>query len=182
MIQGLHVEVLLALGYAAFLLAIAFVFEIVARRSHKRAHEYKHAGFIYFRELDYWECPAGSQLIRLNTDPHRRMTSYRAPASACNACSLKLNCTDSNEGRLLEKRLDLWIESELRRFHRGLSLTLLVLATSILVAAMFRYSEAHDRAALVALLIPLTVLELKLLRAAPVRDPLKSFYDGSSQL
>jgi len=162
MIHGLHVEVLLALGYASFLLAIAFLLELVARRSHKRAHEYRNGGFIYFRELDYWKCPAGSQLIRLHTDPHRRMASYRAPASVCNSCSLKLNCTDSNEGRLLERRLDLWIESELRRFHRGISVTLLVLATIVLAAAFLRFSWPNDRMAVATLLIPLAIVEFKL--------------------
>src|SRR5215469_15584336 len=136
MIKSLHLEVMLALGYSTLLLSIAFLLEIVARRSHKRANEYRNAGFRYFKELDYWECPAGSQLIRLNTDHHRGITSYRAPASACNSCSLKLGCTDSNEGRMLDRRLDIWLESELRRFHRGISLTLSLLATIVLLAAM----------------------------------------------
>lgn len=163
MIWGVHLEVFLALAYALFLMGVAFLLERLARRSQKRAEGYRHSGFIYFRDLDYWECPAGHQLVQLHTDHQRRVTTYRAPPSACNSCSLKLNCTDSDEGRLLERRLDTWIESELRQFHRGISLALLLLATVILLGEIVRYPPLRDREALVALLLPLGLAQLKLL-------------------
>jgi len=163
MIFGLHVEVLLALVYALLLAAVAFVLELVARRSQKRAADYRLSGFVYFRDLDYFECPAGHQLVQLETDHHRRITSYRAPASACNSCSLKLNCTDSEEGRVLEKRWDTWIESEIRRFHRGISITLLLLATVMLLTEIFRYPEQGDRKVLALLLLPLGFAQFRLL-------------------
>ena len=163
MIWGVHTEVFLALAYALFLMGVAFLLERLARRSQKRAEGYRHSGFIYFRDLDYWECPAGHQLVQLHTDHQRRVTTYRAPPSACNSCSLKLNCTDSDEGRLLERRLDTWIESELRQFHRGISLALLLLATVILLGEIVRYPPLRDREALVALLLPLGLAQLKLL-------------------
>jgi hypothetical protein len=162
-IWGVHLEVFLALAYALFLMGVAFLLERLARRSQKRAEGYRHSGFIYFRDLDYWECPAGHQLVQLHTDHQRRVTTYRAPPSACNSCSLKLNCTDSDEGRLLERRLDTWIESELRQFHRGISLALLLLATVILLGEIVRYPPLRDREALVALLLPLGLAQLKLL-------------------
>src|SRR5262249_14347000 len=108
-------------------------------------------------------CPAGHQLVQLNTDHQRQVTTYRAPASACNSCSLKLNCTDSEEGRVLERAWDTWIDSEIRRFHRGISLALLFLATLILVAEASRFPYPHDREALVAFLLPLGFAQLKLL-------------------
>lgn len=163
MIWGVHAEVLLALVYAVFLTGVAFLLESLARRSQKRAEGYRHSGFSYFRELDYWECPMGHQLVQLQTDHQRRVTTYRAPAGACNSCSLKLNCTDSDEGRLLERRLDAWLESELRQFHRGISLALSLLATIILLAEIVRYPLPHDRAALVALLLPLGLAQAQLL-------------------
>jgi hypothetical protein len=164
-ILGLHVEVLLALVYALFLVGIAFVMELVARKSHKRAEDYRNGGFIYFRDLDYFECPGGHRLVQLGTDHQRRVTSYRAPAGACNSCPLKLNCTDSEAGRLVERRLDTWIESELRRFHRGISMTLLFLAILLLLAEVFRYPQPHDRNALTLLLLPLGLAQLRLLRS-----------------
>jgi hypothetical protein len=162
-IWGVHLEVFLALAYALFLMGVAFLLERLAHRSQKRAEGYRHSGFSYFRDLDYWECPAGHQLVQLHTDHQRQVTTYRAPASACNSCSLKLNCTDSDDGRLLERRLDTWIESELRQFHRGISLALLFLATVILLGEIVRYPPLRDREALVALLLPLGLAQLKLL-------------------
>jgi hypothetical protein len=174
-IWGLHPEVGLALVYALFLAGVAFLLERVARRSQNRAEGYRHSGFTYFRDLDYWECPASHQLARLHSDHQRRVTTYRAPASACNSCSLKLNCTDSNEGRLLERRFDSWIESELRQFHRGISLALLLLATVILLAEILRYPALRDREALVALLLPLGLAQLKLLPSLGSRHQAPAF-------
>jgi hypothetical protein len=165
-ILGLHVEVLLALAYALFLIGIAFVLELVARRSHKRAEDYRNAGFVYFRDLDYFDCPGGHQLVKLETHHQGQIASYHAPASVCNSCPLKVNCTDSRAGRTLERRLDTWVESELHRFHRGISITLLLLATLLLVAEAFRYSHAHDRSVLVLVLIPVGFASVKLLSSS----------------
>jgi len=163
MILGVHGEVLLALTYALFLVGVAALLEYLARRSQQRAEGYRNSGFVYFRELDYWECPAGHQLVQLSSDLERRVTLYRAPASACNSCSLKRNCTDSNEGRLLERRLNTWVDSELRRFHRGISAVLLVLASTLLLAETVRFHQPNDREALAGLLLPLCFVQLKLL-------------------
>ena len=162
MISGLHVEVVLAASYALFLVAVAFVLELLARHSHKRSERYRNSGFVYFQKPDLWECPAGRQLLRTETDYQRRIVHYRAPAHACNACSLKKNCTDSEEGRLLESRQDSWLESELRRFHRGISLVLLLLATIILVAETVRHAEPREFLIVGGLLIPISIAEMKL--------------------
>jgi hypothetical protein len=163
MIPSVHPEVLFALAYALFLLGVAALLEYLARRSQQRAEGYRNSGFVYFRELDYWECPAGHQLVQLSSDHERQVTLYRAQASACNSCSLKRNCTDSNEGRLLERRLNTWVDSEVRRFHRGISGALHVLATTLLLAEMIRYPHPHDREALAFVLLPLCFLQIKLL-------------------
>jgi hypothetical protein len=163
MISGVHVEVVLAASYAVLLVAVAFVLELLARHSHKRSERYRNSGFVYFQKMDLWECPAGRQLLRTETDYQRRIVHYRAPANACNACSLKNNCTDSNDGRLLKSRLDSWIESELRRFHRGISLVLLLLATVILVAETVRHAEPRELFLVGCLLLPVGLAEAKLL-------------------
>jgi len=141
---GVHVEVILAAGYAVFLMAAASVLEWAARHAHRRSDRYRNSGFVFFRELDYWQCPAGQQLLRGVTDYQRKIVHYRAPAAACNACSLKNNCTDSNEGRLLLSHSDSWVESELRRFHRGISLSLLILATAILIVTATRHGKPME--------------------------------------
>jgi len=162
MISGLHLEVVLALGYALFLGTAAFLLEFLARHSHKRSQSYSISGFVFFEDMDLWECPAGRQLTRADADYRRNIIYYRAPAAACNSCSLKLNCTDSNEGRLIEHRLDSWVESELRRFHRGISLVLLFLAALLLGVEAVRFPAPRDLLALVSLLVPATIALTKL--------------------
>src|ERR1700676_5610960 len=162
MISGVHIEVVLAATYAVFLAGVAFVLEMLAQHSHKRSERYRNSGFVYFQKLDLWECPAGRQLLRIDTDYRRRIVHYRAPADACNACSLKNNCTDSNEGRLLKSHLDSWIESELRKFHRGISLVLLLLATIILAAEAVRHAAPRDLLIVGCLLLPVCLAETKL--------------------
>ena len=162
MISGVHIEVVLVATYAIFLVGVAFVLELLAQHSHKRSERYRNSGFVYFHEMDLWECPAGRQLLRTETDYQRRIVHYRAPADTCNACSLKNNCTDSNEGRLLNSHLDSWVESELRRFHRGISLVLLLLATIILVAEAVRHDAPRDLVIVGCLLLPVGLTGTKL--------------------
>ena len=162
MISGVHIEVVLAASYAIFLVGVAFILEFLARHSHKRSECYRNSGFVYFQKMDLWECPAGRQLLRTETDYQRRIVHYRAPADACNACSLKKHCTDSNDGRLLRRHVDSWVESELRRFHRGISLTLLLLATVILIAETVRHAEPRELLILGCLLFPVGLTGAKL--------------------
>lgn len=169
MISGVHVEVVLAAGYALFLAGVALILELLARHSHQRSEHYRNSGFVYRRHMDLWECPAGRQLVRVETDYQRNVVRYRAPAHACNACSLKMNCTDSDDGRLLESRLDSWVESELRRFHRGISLVLLLLATVILMAESVRYADPRDLLVAGSLLVAVGAAEMKLLASFVTR-------------
>ena len=155
MICNLHTEVLLADGYALFLVGVAVILEFAARHSHHRSERFRNGGFVYKQALDVWECPTGHHLKREKTDFDRKITHYRAPAHKCNACAFKKYCTDSEEGRLLESRLDGWLQSELSRFHRVISLALLLLAAILLVAEMFRYRGKNDWVALLVLLIPI---------------------------
>jgi hypothetical protein len=155
-IWNVHTEVLLVDGYALFLVAVAVILEFVARHSHHRSQKIRSAGFAYKPALDVWECPTGQHLKRERTDFDRKITRYRAPAHKCNSCHLKRHCTDSEHGRLLEIRLDSWLQSELSRFHRAISLVLLLLAVIVLVAQMLRYREPNDWVALLILLLPIS--------------------------
>lgn len=159
---GVHVEVVLAVTYAVFLVGVAFILELLARHSHKRSERYRNSGFVYFQKMDLWECPAGRQLLRTETDHQRGIVHYRASADECNACSLKKNCTDSDEGRLLKSHPESWLESELRRFHRGISLVLLLLATIILLAETVRHAGPRDLLVVACVLVPVSAIETKL--------------------
>ena len=152
MIDGIHIEVMLAAGYALLLVGVAAILEWLARHSHRRSEHYRHSGFVYHRQLDVWECPTGHHLTRVETDLEGKIARYRAPAHKCNVCHCKKDCTDSDTGRELESRLDAWLQSELRRFHRGLSLTLLVLAAVILAVEIVRHHEPREWILLAVLL------------------------------
>jgi len=152
MIDGIHIEVMLAAGYALLLAGVAAILEWLARHSHRRSEHFRNSGFTYKRKLDVWECPTGHHLTRVETDFDRKIARYRAPAHKCNVCHCKKDCTDSDNGRELESRLDAWVQSELHRFHRGLSLTLLLLATIVLVVEIVRHHQPHECILLAVLL------------------------------
>jgi hypothetical protein len=155
MIHGVHIEVLLADCYALFLVGVAASLEFLARHSHHRSEHFRNSGFVYKHKLDVWECPTGQHLKREKTDVKRKIALYRAPAHKCNACLLKQDCTDSDNGRLLESRLEAWLQSELSRFHRGISLALLFLAILILITEMLLHREKHDWVVLAVVLCPI---------------------------
>jgi hypothetical protein len=133
-------ESLVVAGYAAFLAGTAAVLELVARHSHRRTQAIQTTGFAYDRKLDVWICPVGQPLHRMETIWERKAVRYRAQAHHCNNCYIKHRCTDSDEGRMIEHQADSWLQSGLRRFHRGVSLMLLFLALLILMLEMLRQS------------------------------------------
>jgi hypothetical protein len=155
MIHGVHIEVILAGGYALLLVGVAVILEFVARHAHHRSEHFRNSGFTYKKNMDVWECPTGHHLTREQTDFERKIALFRAPAHKCNACHCKKDCTDSDDGRLLESRLDAWLQSELNRFHRGISLALLLLAVLILAVEMFQHQATRDWIVLAALLLPI---------------------------
>jgi hypothetical protein len=161
-IDGFHSEVLMAGGYALFLVAIAAVLEWLARHSHRRSEQMRVAGFKYHQEFDLWQCPTGNHLRRHSSDHQLNVVRYRAPGHLCNACHKKINCTASDEGREIEHRPDSWVESELRRFHRGISLALLLLAGLILAVEVVRYNHTRDLLVLGGLLIAVCAAGMRL--------------------
>jgi len=163
MMDGFHAEVLMAGGYALFLVAVAAMLEWLARHSHLRSEQMRVTGFKYHHEFDLWECPTGKQLRRHSADHERNVVRYRAPGHVCNACHKKIDCTDSDEGREIEQRVDSWVQSEIHRFHRGISLALLLLAGLILVAEVVRYNHPRD---LIVLGIPLIAISAAGMRLA----------------
>lgn len=153
MIAGVHLEVWLICGYAVFLLFTASVLEHLAWHCHRRSHRIRTAGFNYRREFDAWECPAGQFLARAAIDHRRQIVVYRAPARACNLCTLKATCTDSDEGREIVSQPDAWLRSEIGRFHRGISLTLCILAALITAVEIPRRHARVDGLLLCATLL-----------------------------
>jgi heme A synthase len=145
----LSFEFVLSLGYAIFLAVIAFLLELVARHAHRRSLTVSTIGFTYHPERDIWRCPEDQHLFPIFSDPIKGTVVYRASAHACNSCRSKSACTDSDKGRVIERRSNGSLQSGMQRFHRGISLTLLVLANLILAIEMWRATSFYPRAVLI---------------------------------
>ena len=147
-------EVILATGYAVFLLGVAVGLDRLARHAHHRSDRYRTAGFRYHPQHDAWVCPRDEWLWPTEFDPDRRIVRYRAKPSVCNACPVKADCTTSAYGREIVRALDPWPHSETGRFHRGVALMLIGLAALILVVEMTRH---HTLIALAVLVVTLAL-------------------------
>ena len=165
MIYGVHTDVWLGAVYAVFLVAVAAILERLALHSHRFSKQLELAGFTYQAVHDRWQCPQGHYLERDPARRHFHILAYRAPAQVCRACHCREDCTDSEDGRRIEHRPDSWVQSELRRFHRGLSLVLLLLAGLILAAEISRGNNTRDWLVILGLLLPILSFGARLLTA-----------------
>lgn len=138
-------EAWLATGYALLLVVIAAGLEWMGRHSQRRASQYHTGGFRFHQREDHWECPHGARLERAENDNELRVIRYRAPAHTCNGCPIKSLCTDSDTGRELSVSMDPWLSSAIGRFHRGMSLALLVLAGLIMTVELLRHGHGPAR-------------------------------------
>ena len=148
----IHPEVFLAVGYAIFLISIAFGLDLLARHSHARSERYRTAGFTYHPSHDAWVCPEDQLLVRSEVDHERRLVRYRGRPQICNYCPAKAECTDSDVGREVVRAMDPWPHSEAGRFHRGISLAVTVIAGLILAAEAIRNHAPVELAVLGAVL------------------------------
>lgn len=162
---SIHPEVLLMSGYAVLLLAAALGIERMARYSQQRSEEYEILGFVYHENRDAWECPEGQYLWRSKGDPDHTFVRYRAKAHMCNTCPSKKNCTDSNSGREIRRSLAPWPHSEVGRFHRGLSLTLILLAGLVLTVEALRHHQPTELLVLGVLLATVAAMGRHMLAA-----------------
>jgi hypothetical protein len=108
-------------GYALILLAIAWGFDTMARRTSQRAAQWRTGKFVYHPDHDAWVCPQDQWLWPSSFDPKSRVMRYQAAPSVCNVCPVKDSCTTSNHGREIAREVDPWPHSEAGRFHRGIA-------------------------------------------------------------
>jgi hypothetical protein len=146
-------EALLAAAYAFLLTAGAGALEWLSAHTHRRSLRWRTAGFEYLDLHDAWVCPEGEHLWPREFDHERRLVRYRARAHVCNRCPRKAACTDSDEGREIVRPFDRWPHSEAGRFHRGISLVLVIIGGLILAAEMLRNHAPLDLAVLGAALV-----------------------------
>src|SRR6516165_3697271 len=133
-------EVSLLLGYAFVVLAGARLMERLARGHFELARRYGHDGFHYDADADHYHCPQGERLALHLVDSQERVAVYRAPASACAACPEKARCTPHDEGRHIYRTLAAWTETDVGRFHQGLSLLMAASAGALSLVALLEWA------------------------------------------
>ena len=135
-------------GYAVFLLAVAWGFDLMARRASHRAQRWRTGRFVYHPDHDAWQCPTEQWLWPTSFDPTHRVMRYRAKPVVCNTCPVKADCTTSDHGREISRQVDPWPFSEAGRFHRGIACVVAVLA---IVLPIGQAVAAHSAADLLVL-------------------------------
>jgi hypothetical protein len=156
---SVSLECVLMLGYALALALIALLLEWTGRHAHRRSLGVSTVDFTYDPAQDVWKRPQDQHLFPTFSDSTKGITIYRAPAHACNSCISKAACTDSSRGREIERSTLGDVEHGMNKFHRALSLTLLVLASLIIVVELFRADSRYARV-LLALPSPCFVHQL----------------------
>jgi hypothetical protein len=121
MTAAVSTDVLLVCGYSVFLLAVAYGFDVMARRVAVRARQWRTGSFRYHADHDAWICPQDQWLWPTSYDPEQRIVRYRGKPAVCNACPVKSGCTTSPHGREVTREIDPWPHSEAGRFHRGIA-------------------------------------------------------------
>jgi len=159
---GAPLECILMLVYALSLGLIALLLEWIAHHAHRRSVGASTAGFTYHPDRDVWRCPKDQHLFPVFSDSAKGLVVYRAPASACNICISKPACTDSSHGREIQRSSLGEVEYGMKRFHRAVSLTLLVLASLILVIELFRTGSFYLRILLASALTLFCILAQRL--------------------
>ena len=163
--QSVSVEFMLMLGYAILLAVVALLLEFAARHAHRRSLSISTTGFTYYAEKDVWRCPEFQHLFPVFVDHAKGSVIYRAPASTCNACRCKSHCTDSDNGREIERKDTGDLQYGMQRFHRAMSVTLFVLASLILIVEIFRDNAFYPRIVLAGVLVMFCMVLLRLSRA-----------------
>jgi len=135
----------LLLAYVLVLWAGGWALEFLARAHFQRASRYAHNGFAYDTELDRYECPQGELLTLHTFDDRNKLAIYKAPASSCNECVLKMFCTPHDEGRRVYRSLAEFHETDVGRFHHWLSLLIFAVALAFSSGGFFAWSGKPGR-------------------------------------
>lgn len=150
-------NVALVCGYSAFLLAVAYGFDVMARRVAGRAREWRTGAFRYHPDHDAWVCPQDQWLWPTAYDPEQRIVRYRGKPAVCNACPVKAECTTSPHGREVTREIDPWPHSEAGRFHRGIACLVAVIGIFLPLAMLLSGPGPTD---LLVLLVTVAVVGL----------------------
>ncbi len=145
MTAALGAAVWLGVGYAVFLLLVAYGLDLAARRTAVRSRDWRSGTFTYHEDHDAWVCPEDQWLWPQSFDPDNRVMRYRASPTVCNACPVKSTCTTSDHGREVTRNVDPWPSSEAERFHRGIACAVAALAVAWPLLSMLGERSGTER-------------------------------------
>jgi hypothetical protein len=145
-------NVILVCCYSAFLLAVAYGFDYMARRVSLRAQRWRTGAFRYHPDHDAWTCPEDQWLWPTSYDPEQRIVRYRAKPAVCNACPVKHSCTTSPHGREVTREIDPWPHSEAGRFHRGIAMVVAMIGVLLPLGMIFSKPSLLDLLALLGMI------------------------------
>jgi DDE family transposase len=73
--------------------------------------------FTYDPERDEYRCPQQHPLKRETAKHREEVVVYRAPATSCNACPAKTQCTSSDHGRIVQRSFSADYLARVRGYH-----------------------------------------------------------------
>ena len=167
-------SVWLVAGYALLLVAIAWGFDTMARRTSARAARWRTGHFTYHADHDAWLCPQDHWLWPTSFDPDNRVMRYRGKPTVCNSCPVKQTCTTSDHGREIAREVDPWPHSEAGQFHRGIACGVAGLALVMLVAMLIAEHSLADTIVLSVTAVVVTAASIPLARhlwTSPAQAP-----------
>jgi hypothetical protein len=107
-----------------------------------RTHFFGRERFTYDPHGDVYRCPGGQELRFRKHKYTERTRVYQAPAAACNACPLKVQCTTSAKGRQVKRSFDEAYLERVRAYHATAEFAKAMRKRQVWVEPLF--AEAKD--------------------------------------
>ena len=108
----------------------------------QRTPFYGASRFTYDPERDEYRCPEGQVLRRRKAKYTEGVVVYRADAAICNACPLKAACTESSQGRQVQRSLYVEYLDRVRAYHQTAAYEKAMAKRKVWVEPLF--GEAKD--------------------------------------
>lgn len=108
----------------------------------QRTPFYGASRFTYDAERDEYRCPEGQMLRRRKAKYTEGVVVYRADAATCNACPLKAACTESSQGRQVQRSLYVEYLDRVRSYHETAAYEKAMAKRKVWVEPLF--GEAKD--------------------------------------
>jgi transposase len=108
----------------------------------QRTPFYGASRFTYDPERDEYRCPEGQALRRRKAKYTEGVVVYRADAAICNACPLKAACTESSQGRQIQRSLYVEYLDRVRAYHETVAYEKAMAKRKVWVEPLF--GEAKD--------------------------------------